>query len=133
MEVRMCKIKIYLMIYSKLRFFLKFNTTLSSIAIRYAEYGKFPIAVILSYGGKVKWSKINEFFPFKYIPVGQELNTFSYAIDFFQGKEIDTKPEEILADAWFLNDYNYKKEFYLHEQNIPMKNYNSVLTILREA
>ena len=111
----------------------KFNTTLSSMAIRYAECGKFPIAVILSCEGKVKWSKANEYFPFRYVPAGQILNTFSNAFDFFKGKEILTKPEEILADAWFLNDFNFKANYYMHEQNIPMKNYNSVLTILWEA
>jgi len=110
-----------------------FNTTLSSTAIRYAECGKFPIAVIFSYDGKVKWSKTNEYFPLKYIPAGQELNNLSNAFDFFKGKEISTKPGEILANAWFLNDYNFKTNFFLYEQNIPMRNYNSVLTILWEA
>ncbi len=105
-----------------------FNTSNTSIAIRYAEHGRFPIAVIYSKDMRVKWSCINEYFPFKWIENGQKVNPHSRAYDFYSGKDMGTEVNEILADAWFLEDKNYKKGKYLYEQNIPMKAYNGVLT-----
>ncbi len=105
-----------------------FNTSMSSMAIRYAEHGRFPIAVIFSQDTRVRWSCINKDFPFQWIENGQKVNAFSKAYDFYSGNEINTDVNDILADAWFLKDFNYKKEKYLYEQNVPMKAYNGVLT-----
>jgi len=105
-----------------------FNTSLSSMAIRYAEHGRFPIAVIYSKDMRVKWSCINEYFPLQWIENGQKVNPHSRAYDFYTGKDMGTEVNEILADAWFLKDKNYSKGKYLYEQNIPMKAYNGVLT-----
>ena len=103
---------------------------MSAAAIRYTEIGEIPISVIISQKNKVIWSSTNEYFPLKYIKPGQPINSFSYAFDYFIGKDIDSQPREVLADAWFLNDIDYKTEKYLIEQNFVMKNYNAVMTIL---
>lgn len=107
-----------------------FSTTMSSMAIRYAEYGKFPIAVIYSEDMRVKWANINKDFPFQWVERGQKVNSFSKAYDFYNGKETGTGVNDILADAWFLKDFSYEKGKYLYEQNIPMKAYNGVLTFV---
>jgi hypothetical protein len=41
-----------------------------------------------------------------------------------------SQPQEILSDAWFLNDFNYKARTFLIEQNFVLKNYKTVMTIL---
>src|SRR5690606_22755224 len=56
-----------------------FNTSLSAAALRYAEIGNHPTAIIMSSEGKVKWKKINSYFPFQWIEQGQEVNNNSYA------------------------------------------------------
>ena len=114
-----------------------FNVSISAAALKIAAMGTHPIAVIMSTDGKVKWSSINKYFPFKWIPNGYAVNNNSYASDIFkemkEGKTItDYGCNPVLADAWFWEDYNYKKYYYMYEQNIPMPNYNSVLTILWE-
>jgi Zn-dependent peptidase ImmA (M78 family) len=109
-----------------------FGTTLSSMSLRYAECGKYPIAVIFTQDGRVKWSCINIYFPFKYVEHNQKVNSFSKAYEFYQKKEIDREPNDILADAWFLKDFNYERERYMIEQNLPMKKLNAVLTFLWE-
>ena len=108
----------------------------------------------------VKWSRINNYFPYKWIPIGYEVNNNSYAYDIFQsfslqvtvgnnsaiGKTttndkystnnpmtIINEPNEVLADAWFWNDNNYKKNYLMMEYNIPVPRYDSVLTILWEV
>lgn len=107
-----------------------FGTTLSSMSLRYAECGKFPIAVIFSQDKRVKWSSINKDFPFQWVENGQKVNEYSNAIEFYKGNDLGREPGDILADAWFLKDHNYEKEKHLYEQNVPMKRHNAVLTFV---
>lgn len=109
-----------------------FKTSLSSAAMRYAEIGQTPTAIILTTNGIVKYSRINKYFPYQFIRNGTEVNNNSYTSDFYKGIALPEQAEEIPADAWFLEDNNYKKDKFLMEQNIPMPNYNSCLTILWE-
>ncbi|HRI46809.1 MAG TPA: ImmA/IrrE family metallo-endopeptidase [Ignavibacteriaceae bacterium] len=110
-----------------------FGVSLSSSALRYAELGYTPMAVILSQNGKVVWNSINKSFCYSWIPKGYKVNNLSYAYDFFEGKEIPDFPETILADAWFLEDRTYRKDHFLLEHNIPMPRYDAVLSIVWEG
>jgi len=125
-----------------------FRVSISAAALRLAELGSYPMAVIMSTNEVVKWSNINKLFSFNWIPNGYKVNNNSFASDIFkQFKEVKNNKDncsdveincglldcnEVLADAWFWEDRNYKKDYYMFEQNIPMPNYNSVLTILWE-
>ncbi len=109
-----------------------FGVSLSAAAMRYAEIGGYPVAVIMSKDGVVKWSSINKYFPFKFIRPGSKVSPSSYAHELFKGEKISTDVETILADAWFWEDFNYKRDYFLFEQNIPMYRYNAVLTVLWE-
>ena len=109
-----------------------FDISLSAAALRYAEIGNHPTAIIMSKDGTVKWSRINKHFTFQFIRKGSKVNELSYASEFFKGENIPGEPEEILADAWFAEDFNYKKDHFIYEQNIPMYRYNTVLTLLWE-
>lgn len=109
-----------------------FSTSLSATALRYAEAGNHPTAVVMSKDGKVKWVKVNSYFPFKFIRTGSEVSSLSYSFEFYKDKPIPDEPELILSDAWFAEDFKYKKDYFLFEQNIPMYRYNAVLTILWE-
>ena len=110
----------------------QFYVSLSAAALRYAEVGTHPVAVIMSKDGIVKWSCINKYFPFKFIRNGSEVTSSSYAYEFYNGEKISNEPDLILADAWFWEDRTYKKDYFLYEQNIPMYRYNAVLTLLWE-
>lgn len=119
-----------------------FNVSVSSAALRISILDLFPIAVIMSENGVVKWSSISKSFPFQWIPKGYKVNSNSYAYDIFESfrckenkvyygfSEGMESVEEVLADAWFWEDRNYRKDFFMYEYNIPMPGYNSVLTIL---
>ena len=109
-----------------------FNVSLSAAALRYAEVGTHPVAVIMSKDGVVKWSRINKYFPFYFLRTGSEVTPSSNAYEFYQGEKISNEADLILADAWFWEDRNYKKDYFLYEQNIPMYRYNAVLTLLWE-
>lgn len=98
--------------------------------MHYVEYGDYPARFIFVTEGKVRWCKFHPLFPFGYVPIGTKVSDLSYASNFFSGEEVPDEPEEILADAWFLNDRNYKKEFFIKELLIPMPNYKSAMVIV---
>lgn len=112
-----------------------FGVSITAAALKYAETGAFPIAIIMSHKGEVKWSRINEYFPFKFIPQGYRVNSSSVAFDYFAGKEIDTDPDLVTPDAWFREDFEYgrKANVMMYEQNVVMGSYGAVLTILWES
>lgn len=109
-----------------------FETTLTSTSIRYSKFGNYPVAVIYSENGIIKWKSINSAFPFQYVREGEKVNSFSKAYEFYAGNMINKDPYYILPNAWFLHDKNFHNNKYLIEQNVAMKNYNSVLTIVWE-
>jgi Zn-dependent peptidase ImmA (M78 family) len=109
-----------------------FKVSMTAAAIRYAESGITPIAIILSKDAFVYASIINTNFPFQFVPKGFKVNEFSNAYDFYHGREMSEEPDEILADAWFTEDFKYEPGKLLIEQNLAMPRYNSVLTIVYE-
>ena len=110
-----------------------FRTSLSSAAMRYAETGPIPTAIIHTTNGVVTFSRCNKDFPYSFIEHVMKVNNNSYTSNFYNGEDIPKTAEEIPIEAWFWNDFNYKKDKFIMEQNIPMPNYNSCLTILWEC
>lgn len=110
-----------------------FGATLSCTAIRYSKYGKIPLAVICTENGIIKWKSISENFPYQYVKAGDKVSNYTKAFEFYEGRAIDKEPSVISASAWFYRDRYIKGDKYLIEQNIAMKNYNSVLTIVWEG
>lgn len=110
-----------------------FSVSLTAAVLRYAKIGKYPVAVIMSKEGVVKWRFISEYFPYKWLPIGYKLRSESAAYDYFQGNEVQTCEDLVPAHTWFSDDRKCDGSTYLHEQNVVMKNYESVLTLLWEA
>ena len=106
------------------------GVSLTAAALRYVEIGQYPAAVIMSRNGKVAWCSINEFLPYKWIPIGYKLRKESSAFDFFNGDEMQTCDDLVPAHTWFSEDKKCSTSDYLREQNVAMKNYDSVLTLL---
>ena len=109
-----------------------FDVSLSAVAFRYSIIGFHPIAVVMSTNKIIKWVSINKNFSYQFIRVGNKVSDLSYAYDFFENKEIP-KYEDIPAEAWFKEDFKLKnRNARIMEMNIPMKKYNSVLSVLWE-
>jgi len=115
------------------------GVSLTAAAYRYAETGQYPVAVIMSRDGKVEWTYINEYFPYKWIPKGYIVRKESSAYDFFTAlkknqpiTEIQTCDDLVPAHTWFSEDFKCPKDVYLKEQNVAMPNYGAVLTLLWE-
>ncbi len=110
-----------------------FGVSLSAAAIRYAHAGPTPVAVILSCKGLVVWSCFSTGFPFKWIPGNHRVSKNSAAHAFFAGKMMRSEPELVLARTWFAEDIRCRRDAYLWEQNVEMRYYQSVLTLLWES
>lgn len=110
-----------------------FSVSLSSAAIRYANIGKYPVAVVYSKNGKVAWSTFNNYFPFRFIIQGYPVHRDSAAYDFFAGKTMQTCSDLVPAKIWFPDNFKAKESTYLYEQNVAMPNYNAVLTMLWQS
>lgn len=106
------------------------GVSLTAAAFRYAEIGQYPVAVIMSRDGKVAWSCINEYFPYKWIPKNYIVRNESSAYDFFSGSDMQTCDDLIPAHTWFSEDKNCNETSYLNEQNVAMPKYGAVLTLL---
>ncbi len=119
----------------------EFNVSLTAAAFRYANIGKYPVALIMSKEGYVAWSYKSDYFPFKWIPRGYKVRRESGAYttcmenkdNFFRFDEVQTVPDLMPACVWFAEDRNCREEVYFYEQNVAMPNYNSVLTLLWES
>ncbi len=124
-----------------------FKVSLTAAAIRYAEIGKYPITVICSKNGAVQWHYPSLHFPVKYIPKGYNVRKESGAYDYFTGLRerqtgneiqtdlsrrngVETEYDMVPAHTWFSEDFKCPRDLYLYEQNIVMKSYESVLTLL---
>jgi hypothetical protein len=64
--------------------------------------------------------------------VRTEVDTRSYAYDFYKNGSVPPDPEEIPADVWFKNDFQINKHTKLLEQNMSFKNLNAVLSLIWE-
>ncbi len=112
-----------------------FRTSLTAGALKYAELGPVPTAIIMSTSGVVKWSRVNENFPLRFIPSGYKVNDSSAAYDYYKTKIITNETDNVSAMAWFAEDFNIKhhRDLLLNEYNIIMSSYDSVLTMLWEC
>lgn len=108
-----------------------FKTSITSAAIRYTQSGYYPIAIVLTQNGFTKWAAFSKEFPFQYISNNVRVNSLSTVYDYYKIGKKFLGPEEIRSEAWFEDAYEAGKPDYLIEENIYMKNYESVLTILR--
>ena len=107
-----------------------FNTSLSSVCIRYSQLGDTPCAFIFTTGGKIKWKAIHHSFP--YFCVNDKLSGLSYVKDYFETGTKYEEPQEVEAEAWFRNDMNYRDGAKLVEKSFYMPSYDSVLTMLKD-
>lgn len=109
-----------------------FNVTLTAAAFRYANIGQHSIVVILSEGGVIKSYFINEYFPYRKINKNKRINKGTGAYKIWNGQV--NFNEKILIEPyyWFEDDIlsKSKSSNMLWEQNIFLKYYNVVLTIL---
>jgi Zn-dependent peptidase ImmA (M78 family) len=111
----------------------EFQVSLTAAAIRYAEIGQFPIAVIMSKNSVVQWSFINEYFPCRYLRPGSKVPKESNVWDYFKAIKMSEDADLVQASKWFSEDFKCKNSTYFYEQSTVIPVTDSVLTILWQS
>lgn len=110
-----------------------FNCSLSATILRYAEIGHKPIAAVCTINKSIQWYRCNKHFPYQFLDLRTQIDTRSFAYDFFNKGTVPDSPEIIASDVWFKNDFKNNRTIKLVEQNIPLRSYNAVLSLIWEA
>lgn len=95
-----------------------FTVSLTAAFIRYSKLGAFPMMLIYTENGTVKWKTASNDFPFPYLQKGSTVPAWSVAGDFYNGKGLEQSPVKVNAFEWFPNDYKLRSnnEWKLWEQ-----------------
>lgn len=105
-----------------------FDTSLMATAIRYARLQKEPCAVVWSHAKRIQWYQPSRDFGF-HVRVGEELDKYSIAIDFFEGHELPGRPTTVDASCWLVPG-RFEDDAMIQEDSLELPSYNSVLTLL---
>jgi Zn-dependent peptidase ImmA (M78 family) len=105
-----------------------FDTSLTATAIRYARMQKEPCAVVWSDTKRITWYQPSRDFSY-HVRVGEELDKYSIAIDFFEGRELPGRPTAVDASCW-LAPGRFTEDAMIQEDSLSLPSYNSVLTLL---
>ena len=107
----------------------KYQTSLTSTAIRMAKRSDLSGAIICCKDGRISWvvkTHSAEDFEFR----SGRLSEQTYAHDVFLGKPIDDRKLRVHSIAWLSNiDFEYD-DYTIYEQTLPMPRLNQTLSII---
>ena len=86
-----------------------FESSITSASIKYADFGHDPLAMIYTNNGKIKWTRINDSFPFSFIRTKLPVPEYSSVNDYYKNGSKSTSPVVIDAFNWFYEDYECQK------------------------
>jgi Zn-dependent peptidase ImmA (M78 family) len=106
-----------------------FNTSITSTAIRYTDLGSFPIAIIYSQNGEVKWYSRNSNFVCRFLKIKERVPENSVASQFFKKGDVPNSPTLVLPKVWF-KDFQLRSDQYFYEQCFKISSLNAVLSFI---
>lgn len=109
-----------------------FETSITSTAIKYTDFGHEYVGIVFSQDGKIKWVRINQNLPLQFIQVGLPVPVYSVVSDFYKSRSVPKTPVALDAFIWFFGDFkmdDYSKA-KIYEQVFPIVSINSALSIL---
>lgn len=107
-----------------------FKTTITSTAIRYVDLGPYPSMLIVSEGGKIKWSVHSDDFPYRFIKNGRAVERGSIAFDLFAGNKANKSHDMVMGSIWLSDDWSVPEDLLLYESSILLPSYNTVLSFI---
>ena len=106
-----------------------FNTSVTSTAIRYTDLGTFPIAIVYSQNGEIKWFSRNANFVCKFLRVKERVAENSVAWQYFKKGDVPKTPTLVLPNVWF-KDFQLRSDQYFYEQCFKITTLNAVLSFI---
>lgn len=104
-----------------------FETSFLATAVRYAEVGNDPIALICSQNGIIKWFKVNQNFPF--IDLREKKIYSGTLTDDYNKKNIGDREIDVDPVNWKIN-FNGYEGLKLIETILPFDQYGYILTFI---
>lgn len=89
----------------------------TACAFRFAEIGSHPIMIIYAEGGKVKWQKCSDDFPYKYLLYEERVAPNTVMGEYFNGTKDDIFKKETI---WAIDTFKYvgteslQRQFFEH-------------------
>ena len=105
-----------------------FETSLTATALRYLTFCREQCAVVWSEGGRIRWYRGTRDFGY-HVRVGEELDKYSIAVDFFSCKTLPRRPTAVDASCW-LAPGRYREDAMIQEDSLELPGLGAVITLL---
>jgi len=105
-----------------------FETSLTATAIRYMNVCAEECAVVWSQSRRIRWYRGTHDFGY-HVKVHDELDPYSIAVDFFDGKTLPRRGTTVDASCW-LAPGRYRDDAMIVEDSIAIPSLDAVLTLL---
>jgi|SRR5690554_794518 len=86
-----------------------FGVSKTAFFLRYVDYGAYPIAVVFSEKGIIKWRSITQDFALQYIQIGNKVPFNTVTREILKGGAVSSEPEIVNAKDWFSDDFEISK------------------------
>jgi Zn-dependent peptidase ImmA (M78 family) len=98
-----------------------FGASKTAAFLRYKDLGDFPVMIVYIENGIIKWKSNSHDFPFKYLPLNNEVPALTVAGDLFYHGVEEKSPVKVDAIEWFPDDFNIRgnEKMKLWEQCFP--------------
>lgn len=108
-----------------------FQTSITSTVIKFISHGTYPIAVVYSVDGTIKWQQFSPDFIFKRFKAqrGQHVPKETVVHDVLVGRAKILQKEPILASYWF-NVFESQKDIYLYEECFAIPSQRGIISML---
>lgn len=106
----------------------RFDTSLTATALRYLTFCDEQCAIVWSERGRIKWYRGTRDFGY-HVRVGEALDPYSIAVDFFDGKALPRRSTAVDASCW-LAPGRWHHDAMLQEDSLPLPGLGAVITLL---
>jgi Zn-dependent peptidase ImmA (M78 family) len=86
-----------------------FGVSKTAFFLKYVEYGAYPIAIVFSEKGFIKWVNITEDFVLKFIKIGTKVPYNTVTMEVLKGNDAPIEPEIVEAISWFPDDFDISR------------------------
>jgi Zn-dependent peptidase ImmA (M78 family) len=101
----------------------KYQTSLTSTAIRFAEIGNHPLMIVFCENGQIKWYWYSDDFPYNRLLHGKfKIPSDTVIGEYFSEGKKYTTTQEVWAIDWFNRVPNFRTSQKFREHCIPYKN-----------
>lgn len=99
-----------------------FKTSLTATFLRYVACGDYPLMIVFIENGFIKWKRLSNDFPFKFLEYDTRVPELTVAGDYFYNDQHETEPDRVDAIQWFPDNFQLQRdpEYKLWEQCYPV-------------